>query len=91
MMMPHCQMEYNVFICNYNQLHRNQLQNHHATEPVFVILRFEVGLKIHKMEIAQTGSDTWRWCMGVFGARFAVFVRRARVLISPCPATRNLS
>ena len=42
------------------------------------------------MEIAQTGSDTWRWCMGMFGARFAVFVRRARVLLSPCPATRNL-
>ena len=29
--------------------------------------------------------------MGMFGARFAVFVRRARVLPSPCPATRNLS
>jgi hypothetical protein len=27
----------------------------------------------------------------MFGARFAVFVRRARVLPSPCPATRNLS
>ena len=26
-----------------------------------------------------------------FGARFAVFVRRARVLPGPCPATRNLS
>jgi hypothetical protein len=26
----------------------------------------------------------------VFGARFAVFVRRARVLPGPCPATRNL-
>jgi hypothetical protein len=26
-----------------------------------------------------------------FGARFAVFVRRARVLLSPCYATRNLS
>ena len=34
---------------------------------------------------------TWRWCMGMFGARFAVFVRRARVLPSPCLATRNLS
>jgi len=31
------------------------------------------------MEIAQTGTGTWRWCMGMFGARFAVFVRRARV------------
>jgi hypothetical protein len=27
----------------------------------------------------------------MFDARFAVFVRRARVLPSPCPATRNLS
>ena len=27
----------------------------------------------------------------MFGARFAVFVRQARVLPSPCPATRNLS
>jgi len=29
--------------------------------------------------------------MSMFGARFAVFVRRARVLPTPCPATRNLS
>jgi hypothetical protein len=29
--------------------------------------------------------------MGMFGARFAVFVRRARVLPGPCRATRNLS
>ena len=29
--------------------------------------------------------------MGMFGARFAVFVRRARVLPRPCHATRNLS
>ena len=29
--------------------------------------------------------------MSMFGARFAVFVRRARVLPGPCPATRNLS
>ena len=43
------------------------------------------------MEIVQTGTDTWRWCVSMFGARFAVFVRRARVLPSPCPATRNLS
>jgi hypothetical protein len=28
--------------------------------------------------------------MGMFGARFAVFVRRVRVLPSPCRATRNL-
>ena len=27
----------------------------------------------------------------MFGARFAVFVRRAGVLPTPCPATRNLS
>jgi hypothetical protein len=43
------------------------------------------------MEIVQTGTDTWLWCMGMFGARFAVFVRRARVLLSPCRASRNLS
>ena len=43
------------------------------------------------MEIVQTRTSTWRWCMSMFGARFAVFVRRARVLSSPCPATRNLS
>jgi hypothetical protein len=41
------------------------------------------------MEIVQTRTATWRWCMGMFGARFAVFVRRARVLPSPCRATRN--
>jgi hypothetical protein len=29
--------------------------------------------------------------MSMFCARFAVFVRRARVLPTPCPATRNLS
>ena len=29
--------------------------------------------------------------MGMFGARFAVFVRRARVLPTPVYATRNLS
>ena len=29
--------------------------------------------------------------MGMFGARFVVFVRRACVLPGPCPATRNLS
>ena len=28
--------------------------------------------------------------MSMFGARFAVFVRRTRVLPGPCPATRNL-
>ena len=42
------------------------------------------------MEIVQTCTSTWRWCMSMFGARFAVFVRRARVLPRPCPATRNL-
>ena len=46
---------------------------------------------LHKMEIAQTCTSTWQWCMGMFGTRFAVFVRRARVLPGPCPATRNLS
>ena len=29
--------------------------------------------------------------MHMFGTRFAVFVRRARGLPGPCPATRNLS
>jgi hypothetical protein len=43
------------------------------------------------MEIVQTRTATGPWCMGMYGARFAVFVRRARVLPSPCPATRNLS
>ena len=43
------------------------------------------------MEIVQTWTGTWPWCMGMFGARFAVFVRRARVLPGPCHATRNLS
>ena len=28
--------------------------------------------------------------MSMFGTRFAVFVRRVRVLPGPCPATRNL-
>ena len=42
------------------------------------------------MEIVQTGTSTWPWCMSMFGARFAVFVRRARMLPGPCPATRNL-
>ena len=41
------------------------------------------------MEIVQTGTGIWPWRMGMFGARFAVFVRRARVLPSHCPATRN--
>jgi len=27
------------------------------------------------MEIVQTGTGTWRWCMSMFGARVAVFVR----------------
>jgi len=31
------------------------------------------------METVQTWTDKWPWCMGMFGARFAVFVRRARV------------
>ena len=43
------------------------------------------------MEIVQSGIDMWPWCMSMIGARFAVFVRRARVLPGPCPATRNLS
>ena len=46
---------------------------------------------VHALGIRQTCTVTWRWCMGMFGARFAVFVRRARVLPTPCHATRNLS
>ena len=42
------------------------------------------------MEIVHTGMGTWPWCIGMFGARFAVFVRRACVLPTPCYATRNL-
>ena len=41
------------------------------------------------MEIVQTGTGTWIQCVGMFGARFAVFVRRARVLLTPCHATRS--
>ena len=32
------------------------------------------------MEIVQTGTNAWPWCMGMIVARFAVFVRRVRVL-----------
>jgi hypothetical protein len=34
---------------------------------------------------------TWLWCMGMFGACIAVFLRERRVLPSPLYATRNLS
>ena len=43
------------------------------------------------METVQTCTRTWWWCVSMCGARFAVFVRRARVLPSPSQATRNLS
>ena len=39
----------------------------------------------------HTCTSTWLCWMSMFCARFAVFVRRARVLPRPCPATRNLS
>ena len=39
----------------------------------------------------HTCTGTWLCWMSMFCARFAVFVRRARVLPSPCSATRNLS
>ena len=45
----------------------------------------------HLMKLVQTSTRTWWWCVSMSGARFAVFVRRARVLPSPCCATRNLS
>ena len=44
-----------------------------------------------RWEIVQTSIHTWPWCISMFGARFAVFVRRVRVLLTPCHATRNLS
>ena len=50
-----------------------------------------VGVKIPQDGNRTIGPGTWQWCIGMFGARFAVFVRRARVLPGPCPATRNLS
>ena len=43
------------------------------------------------METKQTCTRTYICVMSMFGARFAVFVRRARVLPSPSQATRNLS
>jgi len=43
--------------------------------------------KSHSMEIVQTCTSTWSRCTRVFGARFAVFVRWARVL--PCPNFRS--
>ena len=42
-------------------------------------------------ELVQTCTRTWWWCVSMFGARFAVFARRARVLPSRSQATRNLS
>ena len=41
------------------------------------------------MKIVQTCTGTWPRCMGIFGARFVLFVRRARVLPSPLYATRT--
>ena len=43
------------------------------------------------MELVQTCTRTWWWCVSMIGARFAVFARPARVLPSPSQATRNLS
>ena len=43
------------------------------------------------MKTVQTCTRTWWWCVSMCGARFAVFVRTARVLPSPSQATRNLS
>ena len=43
------------------------------------------------MELVQTCTRTWRWCVSMSGARFAVFARCARVLPSPSQATRTLS
>ena len=43
------------------------------------------------METVQTCTRTCIWCVSMYDARFAVFVRTARVLPSPSQATRNLS
>ena len=43
------------------------------------------------MELVQTCTRTWWWCVSMSGARFAVFARPARVLPIPSQATRNLS
>jgi hypothetical protein len=43
------------------------------------------------MKTLQTCGGTYTVVREHVGARFAVFVRRARVLPTPCPATRNLS
>ena len=71
------------------------LRFHRHRHPV-VSTRCFTGLVRVGVKIPQDGNranryGTWRWCMSMFGARFAVFVRRARVLPGPCPATRNLS
>ena len=39
------------------------------------------------MELVQTCTRTWWWCVSMFGARFAVFARPARVL--PIPSLRG--
>ena len=71
------------------------LRFHRRRHPVVSTCGF-TGLARDGVKIPQDGNranvhGTWRWCMGVFGARFAVFVRRARVLPTPVYATRNLS
>ena len=43
------------------------------------------------METVQTCTRTWWWCVGMYGARFAVFDCTALVLPSRSQATRNLS
>ena len=43
------------------------------------------------MKLVPTSTRTWWWCVSMYGARFAVFARPARVLSSPSQATGNLS
>ena len=50
-----------------------------------------VGVKIPQDENRANTYEHVAVVHEQFGARFAVFVRRARVLPIPCPATRNLS
>ena len=38
------------------------------------------------MEIVQTCTVTWQWCMSMIGARFAVFVNLGENLLSYCKA-----
>ena len=67
------------------------LRVHRHRHPV-VSTRCFTGLEGGGVKIPHDGNRANVYGrVSMFGARFAVFVRRARVLPSPCPATRNLS